>query len=445
MLTVLLIILSIIFIVVASTRLKVHPFLSLLVAAFLFGIFSGMPLLQIIDVINEGFGSTIGKIGIIIIAGIIIGAFLENSGGALALANKVIKLVGIKRIYSAIAFIGYIISIPVFADSGFVILSSLNKALTKSARLSLAGTAIALSLGLTATHTMVPPTPGPIAAAGIIGADLGLVILIGLFTSFFGLIACIFFARYIGKRIYIDPDQDMGDRREEKPSGNPPSALKSFLPILVPVLLIVLRSVADLPTRPFGSDEVYNGFVFIGNPLTALFIGVILSFFLPAKFDREMLSTTGWVGKALKDAAIIILITGAGGAFGKVLQSSDIGKLLEANVHGTRLGIWLPFFIAAAIKTVQGSSTVALITAASIITPLLPGMGLDSEISKAMVVVAIGAGSAVVSHANDSFFWIVTQFSHMDINQGYRIQSLGTALLGFSSMIFLTLLSLLLN
>lgn len=416
--------------------------MSLLAAAFLFGLLSGMPLEKILETINAGFGGTIGSIGIVIIAGIIIGAFLENSGGAQTLANIVLKIVGVKRVHTAMGLIGYMVSIPVFADSGFVILSSLNRTLTKKAKLSLAGTAVALSLGLTATHTMVPPTPGPIAAAGIISADLGLVIIIGLFTSMFGLIASIIFAKNVAKRIFVDPQIETEETKETPKSNYRPSGIKSLLPILIPILLIVLRSVAAFPTHPFGEGEAQTILSFIGNPVTALFIGVIISFFLPEKFDKEMLSTSGWVGNALKSAAIIILITGAGGAFGKVLQSSDIAKLLGDHLSGTSLGIWMPFLIAAAIKTAQGSSTVAIITAASIVAPLLPAMGLDSDVSRAMAVVAIGAGSAVVSHANDSFFWVYTQMSNMNINQGYRTHTLGTFILGLSSMVILTIMSL---
>ena len=442
MVTILIFLFCILFIVITSTKLKVHPFLSLLAAAFLFGLLSGMPLEKIIETINAGFGGTIGSIGIVILAGIIIGAFLENSGGAQTLANIILKIVGEKRIHTAMGFIGYIVSIPVFADSGFVILSSLNRALTKKAKLSLAGTAIALSLGLTATHTMVPPTPGPIAAAGIIGADLGLVILIGLITSLFGLSICILFAKNAGKGIYIDPHDEKAIEEKPAESTYHPSGLKSFLPILIPIILIILSSVAAFPTNPFGDGQAKLILRFIGNPVTALFIGVIISFSLPEKFEKEMLSTTGWVGKALESAAIIILITGAGGAFGRVLQNSDIATLIGANITGSGLGIWMPFLIAAAIKTAQGSSTVAIITTASIVSPLLPALGLDSDISKAIAVIAIGAGSTVVSHANDSFFWVVTQMSGMNINQGYRTHTLGTLILGLSSMIFLTILSL---
>ncbi len=442
MLTILIFLFCILFIVVASTRFKVHPFLSLLGAAFLFGMLTRMPLQNILESVNDGFGGTIGSIGIIIVAGIIIGTFLENSGGAQTLAGFVLKLVGRKRVHTAMGLIGYIVSIPVFADSGFVILSSLNRALTKKAKLSLAGTAIALSLGLTASHTMVPPTPGPIAAAGIIGADLGLVILFGLIVSIFGLTVSILFSKNTGKRIYVDPDNDFTSEIKKPQTEFRPSVFKSFLPILIPIILIVLRSVAEFPTHPFGEGNFRTFLNFIGHPVTALFIGVIISFFLPEKLNKEMLSTSGWVGNALKSAAIIILITGAGGAFGKVLQNSDMAVLLGDNLRETGLGLWLPFIIAAAIKTAQGSSTVAIITAASIVAPLLGVMGLGSETSKAMAVIAIGSGAAVVSHANDSFFWVVTQMSGMNIKQGYRTHSLGTIILGFSSMIFLTVINL---
>ena len=155
-----------------------------------------------------------------------------------------------------------------------------------------------------------------------------------------------------------------------------------------------------------------------------------------------MLGTSGWIGEALQQAAIIILITGAGGAFGKVLQASGVGEVLENMVGGAKIGIWLPFLVAAALKTAQGSSTVALITTASIMAPLLPSLGLDDEMSRALAVVAIGAGSAVVSHANDSFFWVVTQMSGMNVRQGYLLQSLGSGITGLSAMILLFILSL---
>lgn len=438
--TLLLIVLCIIFIVVTSTRFKVHPFLSLLSAAFLFGLFSGMPLKDIVDAINSGFGNTIGSIGIIIIIGIVIGTFLEESGGVSRLAAVVIKIVGKGRIHRAMAAIGYLVSIPVFADSGFVILSSLNRAITRKAGLSLAGTAIALSLGLTATHTMVPPTPGPIAAAGILSADLGLVIMLGGIVSSAALIICTLFARKMGERIYIEPKAATKDLPEKK--DEVPGAFHSFLPIIIPIILIVIRSFAMLPAAPLGSGKTIDLLIFAGNPVVALFAGMLIAFTLPRRFDRNTLSASGWVGKSLKSAAIILMITGAGGAFGRILQYSDLGSLLEEHAAAGQLGIWVPFLVAAVMKTAQGSSTVALITASGIVLPLIPGLGLDSDFGRATAVIAIGAGSAVISHVNDSFFWVVTQFSDMDIRQGYRLQSAGTALLGLSAMAALTIINL---
>ena len=433
-----LIVISIAIIIALSSYLKVHPFLSLIIAAIFFRLVSGMPAGDVINALNEGFGSTIGKVGIIIVAGIIIGTFLENTGGAQTLANKVLAISGKKKVHTAMAFVGYMVSVPVFADSGFIILSSLNKMLTKKAGLSLAGTAAALALGLTATHTMVPPTPGPVAAAGILGADIGLVIFTGVATSIFALIIVIFYARYIGKKIYIDPAQQMDEPQLHIVDEYRPSAFKSFLPIVVPILLIVLKTVAEFSALPFGNGWIQGIIIFTGNPVMALLIGVVLALFLPKKLDKEMLSASGWTGKAIKNAAAVIIITGAGGAFGNVLQNAGLATLFSG-MNEFYTGIWLPFLIAAAIKTAQGSSTVALITAASLTAPMLDSIAPD-EFSKAIVVVAIGAGSAVVSHANDSFFWIVTQFSHMDIKQGYRVHTLGTAIMGISSMLFLTLI-----
>lgn len=443
MLTILLLLATIAFIILSTTKLRLHPFLALLAATLLFGLFSGITPDTLLATINKGFGDTIGKIGIIIIAGLIIGTFLEKSGGAYALANMVLRIIGPKRVHAAMAFIGYFVSIPVFADSGFIIVSPLNKALSKRAGLSLGGTAIALSLGLMASHTMVPPTPGPIAAAGIIGADLGTVILYGFGISVLSLIPCIFFAKFMGKRIYIDPAPDLNEADINQQLQKAPSVIQSFIPILVPIVLILLKSFAEYPTHPFGEGQLQAVLRFIGNPVVALLIGMLLSFTLPKKFDKAMLGTSGWIGEAMKAAAIIILITGAGGAFGEVLKTSGIGEIIKSNLANASLGIWLPFLLAATIKSAQGSSTVAIITTASIVAPLLSNLGFDTATSRALCVVAIGAGSAVVSHANDSFFWVVAQMSKMEVSQAYRLHSIGSGLLGFVAMILITILSFL--
>lgn len=428
-------VLSVILIILLTARLRVHPFLALFAVALLYGFLSGMSYEMIIESINTGFGDTLGKIGLIIIFGVVIGAFLENTGGAYNIARSILKVVGKKRVPTAMGIIGYFISIPVFADSGFILLSPLNKSLAKKAGITLAGSTVALALGLMATHTMVPPTPGPIAAAGILGADLGLVMLVGVPISALSLIAGIIFAQKYAAKKFIDPDPKVTEEEINKRMVTAPGTLKSSLPVVVPILLIVIRSL--ISARVEVDNDILRFVLFLGEPVIALLIGVLLSLTLPKKLEMEMLSTTGWVGKAITDAATIIMITGAGGIFGKILQNSGIADMLGETLADIQIGIWLPFLLAAAIKTAQGSSTVALITTASIIMPMMTGLGFTTGFEKALLVVAIGAGSAVFSHANDSYFWVVTQMSGMDVKTGYKLHSLGSAVLGVTAAILL--------
>ncbi len=441
---ILLLLLAIVFIVVSTTHWKLHPFLALLLTAIGYGLLSGMPLETIIKSINQGFGGTLGSIGLVIIIGVIIGAFLEKSGGAYQLATAVLKLVGEKRVPLGMSLIGYIVSIPVFCDSGFIILSPLNKALTKKVKQTLGVTAIALALGLLASHAMVPPTPGPIAVAGILEADLGLVIFWGIIVSLIGLIPCLIFAYRVGSRVQLSAEDNLEKPNINKNTQHLPSASLSFLPIIVPILLIVIKSFNNY-LKLFEQGQLKSIIDFLGTPIIALLIGLGFALLLPKKLEKSMLSTEGWVGKALKDAAIIIMITGAGGIFGKVLQNSGIADIIGDTLGQMNLGILLPFLIAAALKTAQGSSTVAMITTASIIAPMLTNLGFETDLSKALVVLAIGAGSTVISHANDSFFWVVTQMTGMDVNTGYRLHSVGTAILGVSCLVIISLIWLVLG
>ena len=433
---------SVALIIFLTTKLNVHPFVALLLVAIFYGFIVGMPLNQIITSVNTGFGNTLGGIGMIIILGVIIGAFLENSGGAYALAEKVLKFTGISKIPFAMALIGWFVAIPVFADSGFMLLAPLNKSLSKKAGISLAGTAIALALGLTAAHTLVPPTPGPIAAAHYLDADLGLVMLFGIPTSLISLMIGLIFVKKVVSKTYIDPDPKITNEEIAERLKIAPSALKSTIPIFVPIILIVIKSLL-ISLYGFKGDG-YASFpylikilLFLGEPFIALLIGGFLSLTLPKKLNKDMFSTSGWIGKALVGASSILLITGAGGIFGQVLRDSGIATTLGETLSNINISIWLPFLLAAAIKTAQGSSTVALVTTASILAPMMSTLGFNTELQKAMVVIAIGAGSAVVSHANDSFFWVVTRLSGMDVKMGYRFHSLGTLVLGVSAATFL--------
>ena len=439
-----LLIVAILFIVLVTAKFKLHPFLALIIAAIGYGLSSGIEPVKVIETINAGFGSTIGYIGIVILAGTIIGTFLEKSGGATTLAESALKVTGKKNVPLAMGIVGYVVSLPVFCDSAFVLLSPLNKALSKKTGTSIAVGAIALSLGLYATHTMVPPTPGPVAAAGILGADLGQVIIWGVVVSLVTLLAGWLFAITVAKNVEVaEVELPESEHVKDIPQDRP-STVKAVMPILVPILLIILQSIAKMPSQPFGESVFVTWLIFFGQPVTALLIGLGLSFLLPAKFEMEMLGATGWVGESVIAAASIILITGAGGAFGKILQESGIAAVIGDSLATTNLGIFLPFVIAAGIKTAQGSSTVAIITTAGIVAPLLTSLGLDAEIAKALVVISIGAGSMVVSHANDSYFWVVTQFSGLTLNQGYRLQTLGTLVSGVTAVIGVWVLSLIL-
>ncbi len=374
---VILLLLAIVFIILSTTRLKLHPFLSLLLAAFGYGIFSDkMPLEDVAKAINFGFGDTVGRIGIVILAGSIIGTFLEKSGGARKLAERVLALVGYKNVPLAMGAIGYIVSIPVFCDSGFVILAPLAKALSRKAKVSLAASAIALSLGLYATHTMVPPTPGPIGAAGILNADLGLVILWGMLVALVALAAGWLFAVLIAARTPIDLGSEPNVPDAAGSTAEGPSAFKSLIPILLPIILIVLKSVSDQLPHPLGGPSIGRIISFVGQPVVALLLGVFFAFLLPKRLTREMLSTTGWVGEGIVAASIIIVVTACGGSFGEVLKKSGIADVVTQYLGtSTHLSIFLPFAIAAALKTAQGSSTVAMTATASIMLPLLEPLG----------------------------------------------------------------------
>lgn len=439
---IILLFISVGFIILTTSRFKWHPVFSLLIAAFGYGGLSGtLSLDEVVQSVNSGFGNTIGFIGIVILAGSIIGKFLEKSGGAFALADGTLKFVGKKNVPLALSIIGSIISIPVYCDSGFIILAPLARALTKQVKISFAAGAMALSLGLILTHSIIPPTPGPVGAAGILNADLGLVLILGLSVSVVGLFGGWLFSTRIASKTEIEPFPD--PVKVEVRSDREPSVVKSLLPIFVPIFLIIFRSVNGLPSAPFGSGNVSTFINFFGQPAIALLIGVFLSFLLPEKLTGEMISPKGWMGEAVITAATIIIITGCGGAFGQVLQNSGIGDVIKNNLSGAgSLSILLPIIIAASLKTAQGSGTVAIIAGAGLMAPLLSPLGMDAPFAKALVVVALGSGAMIASHANDSYFWVVTQMSNMSVKQGYKLQTLGTLMVGLISSFAVWLLSL---
>ncbi len=421
--------------VIAATKFNFHPFLSLLFAAIVMGFIGGLNESEVISTLMDGFGKTLGSIGIIIAFGTIIGAYLEKSGGARTLANWVLKIIGTKRSALAMNLTGFIVSIPVYCDSGFIILSSLNKAISKKTKIPLVVLGVSLAAGLYATHVFVPPTPGPLAAAAALDADLGLVILLGLVVAIPVSLAGMFWAKYIGKKL---SSNDIVEDVVENESIKLPKTSWSFAPIVIPIILIALKSIAAYPTYPFGEAFVFKLFNFIGNPVIALFIGVFLAFKLKGKETQE--THFNWVTAGLKEAGIIILITGAGGAFGAILRATGIGDVIGASFSDMHLGLLLPFIIAAVLKSAQGSSTVSIITTAAIIAPILESFGLDSSLGRALSVLAIGAGAMTVSHLNDSFFWVVAQFTEMDTATALKSQTASTFFQGLTGIVIVMII-----
>ena len=451
MLLVMILVALIAFIVLSTTRLKLHPFLALLAAAFIAGFAYQLPSAEIVKTITGGFGSILGYIGIVIVLGTVIGVILERSGAAITMAETVIKLLGERFPTLTMSIIGYLVSIPVFCDSGYVILNSLKNALAARMKVSVVAMSVALATGLYATHTFVPPTPGPIAAAGNLGLDasLGLVIAVGLLVAFVTAMAGMWWAnRFIGKDIALEDDGLPQPAAEDFAAlkaryGKLPSAFQAFAPIFVPILLICLGSIAVFPSKPLGEGFVLTALTFLGQPVVALLVGLALACTLLKSEDKRK-EFHDHVVEGLVQAAPILLITGAGGAFGAVLKVTPLGDYLGSTLSALGIGLFMPFVVAAALKSAQGSTTVALVTTSALVAPMLGQLGLDSEMGRVLTVMAIGAGAMTVSHANDSFFWVVTQFSSMPVAVAYRAQTVATLIQGLAGIITVWLLSLVL-
>jgi len=440
MLTLVILLLVLALILLAIIRYEIHPFLALFGGAIGYGLLVGMDLKLILQSITEGFGGVMGSVGLLILLGVILGTFLEKTGGAMVLAEKVLSWVGEKSINLSLMLSGWVLSIPVFGDSTILMMNPIAKSLSAKSSVSYAATIVAVSLGAMISHSLVPPTPGPIATAGILGADLGLVILYGTFISLLALIPVHFFINRWVSRIPLRPT--VVSINQEISHQNRPKLVASLLPILSPLVLIFFASIANYPSQPLGDGKLKELISFLGSPVIALFIGALLSFTLPKKLDRKLLAATGWLGEALVAAAPVIFITGAGAIFGKMLQNSGIGSSVTTALEGANWGLFLPFLLAFGLKCAQGSTTVAMITTASIVAPLLSPLGLDTDILKVFTTLAIGAGALAISHANDSAFWVVTQLSGMSTKQGNLSHSLGTLIASISAMAALYLISL---
>ncbi len=445
---------AIIIMIVAISKFDLHPFLSLMGVSLLLAIVVGLPLAKIPGIIGAGFSGTFASIGIVIILGALIGMILEKTGGAITLANVVIKCVGERHPQLAIMLMGWVVSIPVFCDSGFVILNPIRKALCRKIKgTSAVGMAVALSAGLYTSHVFIPPTPGPIAAAGALGLadNLAEVIMVGAVVSIPALIAGYIFSRYIGK--HVTSAEDVEDEADSTKSYEElvaqydklPGACEALAPIVVPIILMALGSVVKMAGM---KGVVATGLQFFGTPIIALAVGVCLAV--------EVLISTSNMDKfrsvteeTLKTVGPILFITAAGGVLGKIITEAGFVEFIKQNAaFVSSIGIFFPFIISAILKTAQGSSTVAIVTTAGILGmytdpgSMMGALGLTSEMGALLTVMAIGAGAMTVSHANDSYFWVVTNFSGMQPQDGYRTQTAMTFVVGIVSIICIYIASL---
>ena len=440
------IIIAVVLMVLAISKLKMHPFIVMLVISLAVGLFwgvvdpeSGLTPVKVVNEVKNGFGSIMTSIGIVILCGTIIGTILEKTGAALTMANFILKIVGQKNSVVAMGAMGYVTGIPVFCDSGFVVLSPISRALAQQSNISLAVMGTALSGGLYATHCLVPPTPGPIAMAGTLGADLGLTILVGLIVSVPAVIVAVIYAKKIASKIDIPANSEYTLEELREKYGQLPGVLQSFAPLLLPIILIAFASIVDFPNKPLGEGLAYQIVMFIGNPVVALLMGVFLSLTTIPKAERK--NTLNWVTQGVTDSAGILAITCAGSSFGAILKCMPIADSV-GGLANSGLGILVPFILAMILKLAMGASTVAMITVSGMMAPLMATMGFDTTLGKVLVVLAIGAGSMVASHANDSYFWVVSQFSDMKTEEAYKCQTGMTAVMGIVIVAILFVVSL---
>ena len=431
----LLLLLAVGWIIVGTTRYKIHPFLVLLSASIFLAIGTGIPLKELPLLLGKGFGKTTQSIGLLILFGTIIGVVLEVSHATQTLAKVLLNGLQKLPLPYAVSCIGYLVSIPVFCDPAFMILSSLNKSLSAQTKTPLVALTVALSTGLFAPHVLVPPTPGPLAAAANLELDnLFLLIVFGGILAFILILAGAAYASFLAQKLTYQPTSSIESQEEEQEVL--PSFSRAIAPIIAPIILMAIGTFLSFIPFPDSIMFLKEMLTVFCTPTFALGIGMLLSFRL---LNHMAIPLNDLVQKGISVAAPILVITGMGGTLGLIIQQLPLTEFVEQNLTQSSWGLMIPFLIAAILKTAQGSSTVAIITASSIVFPLIAVLGLDSEMGKIWVILAVGVGSMTVSHANDSYFWIVSQMGGLDIKTAYRHHSFGTFLQGSLGIVLVLL------
>ncbi|WP_353980330.1 gluconate:H+ symporter [Salinicola endophyticus] len=406
-----------IFVMIALViKTRVHTLLALVIAASIAGLIGGMSPNAVIDAITTGFGKTLSTIGLVIGFGVMMGRILEVSGAGQRMAYAILRLLGKEREDWAMAITGYIVSIPIFCDSAYVILNPLVRALARNSGRSVLTLGIALASGLAVTHSAVPPTPGPLGVAGIFGVDIGLMIAWGIVFTAPALIVMVLYARIMGPRIEAMIERDVPGslkRDDTDPVATPlaeselPTLSKAVLPIVLPIGLIFLNTLVTALTGGGDAPGVFVQVVqFVGHPVIAVGIGVLAAVYgLVPKMPKDQV--LAHLEKGVESAGIILLVTGAGGALGAVLRASGAGDYIGQSIAGLALpAVLIPFLIATLVRFVQGSGTVSMITGASISAPILSAM---PDVNMVLAAQAACLGGLFFSYFNDSYFWVVNR------------------------------------
>ncbi len=429
---------GIIVIILLTTKYRVHAFFALMVACFVTGLSVQLTLPDILTDIKDGFGNIMKSLGFIIVLGTTLGVLLEHTGSTRVMADFILKKTGEKHAALAMSITGFIVGLPVFCDSGYIVLNGLTQPLSKRTGMPVIILAVSLATGLYSVHCLIPPHPGPAMAAGALEVDFGKLITFGIITAIPPMLIGYWWALYAGKK--IRPVTATEEYIEEKISERP-SVLKSFLPVIVPVVLIALKSF--LTSILTVTDKWINNLFSLGDPVIALSIGVLLAFNTRKKWGRHTVSKL--FHDSIEKAGSILVIIGAGGAFGAILAATKPGQHFSEAINLGNAGIFFCFLLTFILKTAQGSSTVAIITAASIVQPLLPALGLQTATARLLATLSMGAGSMVISHANDAYFWVIIKFSNLDMKNILRVYSIATVLMGISALVMIYILSFILS
>ncbi len=428
-------------------KFKLSAFISLLITSMIVGILAGMPLDQISKSIQDGMGGTLGFVATVVGLGAIFGQMLESSGGAKSLAHHLLKKFGKSKASWALMLTGFIVGIPVFLDVGLIILIPIVYALTRDTKHSILYYAIPLLAGLAVTHAMVPPTPGPMAVAEILKVDMGWVILFGVIIGLpTVIIAGPVFGRFISKKIYIAAPPELVETDPElvNSSKNLPSFGVIAIIISTPLLLILTSTFVGVGLKSGAIEKgLFSEMVsFIGHPFTALIIATLMSIALCIKQKMPRQTILDLSTKALGPAGIIILVTGAGGVLKQILVDSGIGTILAESIAQSSFPlIVLAWSLAAVVRVTQGSATVAMITAAGIMAPILPVFNLNQP-NTALIVIAIASGATILSHVNDSGFWIVSKYLGMNEKQTLQSWTIMETIIAVCGLLFALLASL---